>query len=201
MCLRVGSRCHGAGRLGNSTGGWWDLGEGRDSDSGKDHLLSHGSSPKSKPSCWAGSPRCACGRRVCVPVADLRTGSVAHRLLLSDVWGRRHLGGLCPDRAPAVSSPWLAGTESGLWFTDAGVGPDETSDWSEAARGQQDVGRDAHPSWSRPRAQPAQAGKGREGGGWDLGTMAGGLRGEPAAGRTRAARGPVSCWALPSCYG
>ena len=90
-----------------------------------------------------------------------RTGSVAQTALLSDVWGRRHLGGLCPDRALAVSSPWLAGSESGLWFTDADVGPAETGDGSEAARGQQDVGRVAHPSWSRPRAQPAQAGKGR----------------------------------------
>ena len=117
-----------------------DSGKGGDSDSGKNDLWSNASSPKSKPSHWAGS----CGMRlsdgaVCtLGEEEPRTGLVAQRTSFQRCGDDGTWWGSAGPR------PWLShlpGTGSGLWFTEENISPTRTGNGSEQPGGQQTVER------------------------------------------------------------
>ena len=170
-----------------------DSGKGGDSDSGKDDLLSHVSSSKSKPSRWAGS----CGMHVSdgavctLGEEKLRTGLVAQKAFFQRCgdngmwWGSTGPG------------PWLShlDTGSGLWFTGEVIDPTGTGKGSGQPEGSRVWKGDLHPSRSRPHARPAGAGNGHQGAGWDVNHD-----GRPPGGACSwLDKSCQMAWALPSC--
>lgn len=173
-----------------------DSGKGDDSDSGKDDLLSHVSSSKSKPPRWAGSRGMHVSDRAVCTLGEekLRTGLVAQKAFFQRCGDNGTWWG-CTGPGPWLSH--LPGTGSGLWFTGEDSSPTGTGKGSGQPEGSRVWRGDLHPSRSRPHARPAGAGNGHQGEGWDVNHD-----GRPPGG---ACSWPdKSCqmaWALPSCYG
>ena len=91
------------------------------------------------------------------------------------------LGGALPGLGPGCLIFLAAGLGCGLQRKTSA--PLERQG-VRAAQGQQSVEGDLHPSQSRPHVQSTGAGNSHQGEGWDVN------HGEPAAGQTRAVRGP-----------